>query len=344
MIKFDNDYSRSAHPKIIEALSEDMHNSYAGYELDSWCERASEEIRKEIGKPGADIHYFIGGTQTNMTVIDIALRSFEGVISANTGHVNVHETGAIEFTRHKVIDLSSVDGKITSAQVREQGMLKVHNPTPGHVVEPKMVYISQPTEFGTLYSKEELEAIREVCDEFEFYLFIDGARLSYALSSPFNDVDLKCLADNCDAFYIGGTKCGALFGEAVVILNDELKPHFFSYQKQHGALLAKGWLLGLQFYTLFNNNLYSEIAKPAVKMALNIKSAMLSKGIKLAVDSPTNQQFFIMTNDQIKALSKEYMLSEIETIDASHKCMRLCTAWYTEQRDVDSLIEAINEL
>ncbi len=305
MIKFDNDYSRSAHPKIIEALSEDMHNSYVGYGLDSWCERASEEIRNALGKPDADIHYFVGGTQTNMTVIDIALRSFEGVISANTGHVNVHETGAIEFTRHKVIDLPSVDGKITSAQVREQGMLKVHNSTPGHVVEPKMVYISQPTEFGTLYSKEELEAIREACDEFKFYLFIDGARLSYALSSPFNDVDLKCLADNCDAFYIGGTKCGALFGEAVVILNDELKPHFFSYQKQHGALLAKGWLLGLQFYTLFNNNLYSEIAKPAVKMALNIKSAMLSKGIKLAVDSPTNQQFFIMTNEQIKALSKE---------------------------------------
>ena len=344
MIKFDNDYSRSAHPKIIEALSEDMHNSYVGYGLDSWCERASEEIRNALGKPDADIHYFVGGTQTNMTVIDIALRSFEGVISANTGHVNVHETGAIEFTRHKVIDLPSVDGKITSAQVREQGMLKVHNPTPGHVVEPKMVYISQPTEFGTLYSKEELEAIREACDEFELYLFIDGARLSYALSSPFNDVDLKCLADNCDAFYIGGTKCGALFGEAVVILNDELKPHFFSYQKQHGALLAKGWLLGLQFYTLFNNNLYSEIAKSAVKMALDIRSAMLSKGIKLAVDSPTNQQFFIMTNEQIKALSKEYMLSEIETIDASHKFMRLCTAWYTEQRDVDSLIKAINEL
>ena len=344
MIKFDNDYSRSAHPKIIEALSEDMHNSYVGYGLDSWCERASEEIRNALGKSDADIHYFVGGTQTNMTVIDIALRSFEGVISANTGHVNVHETGAIEFTRHKVIDLPSVDGKITSAQVREQGMLKVHNPTPGHVVEPKMVYISQPTEFGTLYSKEELEAIREACDEFELYLFIDGARLSYALSSPFNDVDLKCLADNCDAFYIGGTKCGALFGEAVVILNDELKPHFFSYQKQHGALLAKGWLLGLQFYTLFNNNLYSEIAKPAVKMALDIRSAMLSKGIKLAVDSPTNQQFFIMTNEQIKALSKEYMLSEIETIDESHKCMRLCTAWYSEQRDVDSLIEAINEL
>ena len=279
-----------------------------------------------------------------MTVIDIALRSFEGVISADTGHVNVHETGAIEFTRHKVIALPSVDGKITSAQVREQGVLKLYNPTPGHVVEPKMVYISQPTEFGTLYSKEELEAIRGACDEFGFYLFVDGARLSYALSSPFNDVDLKCLADNCDAFYIGGTKCGALFGEAVVILNDELKPHFFSYQKQHGALLAKGWLLGLQFYNLFNNNLYSEIAKPAVKMALDIRSAMLSKGIKLAVDSPTNQQFFIMTNEQIKALSKEYMLSEIETIDESHKCMRLCTAWYTEQRDVDSLIEAINEL
>lgn len=344
MIKFDNDYSRSAHPKIIEALSEDMHNSYAGYGLDSWCERASEEIRKAIDKPNANIHYFIGGTQTNMTVIDIALRSFEGVISADTGHVNVHETGAIEFTRHKVIALPSVDGKITSAQVREQGVLKLYNPTPGHVVEPKMVYISQPTEFGTLYSKEELEAIRGACDEFGFYLFVDGARLSYALSSPFNDVDLKCLADNCDAFYIGGTKCGALFGEAVVILNDELKPHFFSYQKQHGALLAKGWLLGLQFYTLFNNNLYSEIAKPAVKMALDIRSAMLSKGIKLAVDSPTNQQFFIMTNEQIKALSKEYMLSEIETIDESHKCMRLCTAWYTEQRDVDSLIEAINEL
>ena len=335
MIKFDNDYSRSAHPKIIEALSEDMHNSYAGYGLDSWCERASEEIRKAIGKPNANIHYFIGGTQT---------RSFEGVISADTGHVNVHETGAIEFTRHKVIALPSVDGKITSAQVREQGVLKLYNPTPGHVVEPKMVYISQPTEFGTLYSKEELEAIRGACDEFGFYLFVDGARLSYALSSPFNDVDLKCLADNCDAFYIGGTKCGALFGEAVVILNDELKPHFFSYQKQHGALLAKGWLLGLQFYNLFNNNLYSEIAKPAVKMALDIRSAMLSKGIKLAVDSPTNQQFFIMTNEQIKALSKEYMLSEIETIDESHKCMRLCTAWYTEQRDVDSLIEAINEL
>lgn len=344
MIRFDNDYSRSAHPKIIEALSEDMYNSYTGYGLDSWCEIASDEIRKAIGKPDADIHYLIGGTQTNMTVIDIALRSFEGVISADTGHVNVHETGSIEFTRHKVIALPSADGKITSAQVREQGVLKVQNPTPGHVVEPKMVYISQPTEFGTLYSKEELEAIRASCDEFGFYLFVDGARLSYALSSPFNDVDLKHIASICDAFYIGGTKCGALFGEAVVILNNELKPHFFSYQKQHGALLAKGWLLGLQFYTLFKDDLYTEVARAAVKMALNIKSAMLSKGIKLAVDSPTNQQFFIMTNEQIKALSEEYMLSEIETIDESHKCMRLCTAWYTKQQDVDSFIEAIKRL
>ena len=344
MIKFDNDYSRSAHPEILKALNEDMDNSYAGYGLDSWCERASDEIRRAIECSTADVHYLVGGTQTNMTIIDIALRSFEGVISADTGHVNVHETGAIEFTRHKVIALPSTDGKITADQIREQGALKVHNPTPGHVVEPKMVYISQPTELGTLYSKLELEAIRTACTDFGFYLFVDGARLSYALASPHNDVDLKCLASNCNAFYIGGTKCGALFGEAIVIINDELKPHFFSYQKQHGALLAKGWLLGLQFYTLIKDNLYTEIAKPAVKMALDVKAAVLSKGIRLAVDSPTNQQFFIMTNEQIKALSDEYLLSEIETVDEFHKCMRLCTAWYTKQEDVDLFIQNINKL
>ena len=344
MIKFDNDYSKSAHPAILDVLTQDAKNSHTGYGLDTWCKRATAEIRRATGSPTADVHYLVGGTQTNMTIIDIALRSFEGVIAADTGHINVHEAGAIEYTGHKVIALPSKDGKITAAQVREEGRLNENNPTPGHVVEPKMVYISQPNELGMLYSRSELEEIYSVCQDCGFYLFVDGARLSYALASPANDVNLECLAHNCDVFYIGGTKCGALMGEAIAIVNDELKPHFFSYQKQHGALLAKGWLLGLQFYTLIKDDLYIEIASSAVKMALQVKEAMLARGVEVAVDSPTNQQFFILSDEQIAALNGKYLLSEIENVDENHKCMRLCTAWYTSQEDVDALIRDINNL
>lgn len=344
MIKFDNDYSQSAHPAIIEAISNDTENSYTGYGLDEVCSEAANLIREKIACPNADVHFLAGGTQTNQLAIDIALKSFEGVIAADTGHINVHETGAIEYTGHKVIALPGKDGKLCADQIINNGELKLSEPSPGHVVEANMVYISQPTELGTLYSKEELESIYDACKKYGFYLYIDGARLSYALGSPINDVGLEDLAKYCDMFYIGGTKCGLLFGEALVILNDKLKPHFFSYQKQHGALLAKGWLLGIQFQTLLRNNLYVELAKPAVEMALKLKQAFIRKGIDLYINSPTNQQFIILNNDQAAKLSKKYIFSEICSIDENHKCFRFCTSWYTKKYNVDELISDIAKL
>lgn len=344
MIRFDNDYSRSAHPEILKALAEDSGNSYAGYGLDPWCSKAADAIRAAAEAPSAQVEFLVGGTQTNMTVIDIALRSFQGVLCADTGHINVHETGAIENTGHKVIAVPGTDGKITAEQVRLQGEERDHNPTPGHVVEPAMVYLSHPTELGTLYTKKELGDLRAACDRYGFYLFLDGARLNYGLAAPGTDVTLPDIARLCDVFYCGGTKCGTLFGEAVVITNDALKPHFFSYKKQRGALLAKGWLLGLQFYTMFRDGLYFSVAERAIAQAMRIKEAFAAAGIPAFIDSPTNQQFYLLNTEQIEKLSKKYVFSEIETVDETHRCMRFCTSWYTREEDVDELTADIAAL
>jgi threonine aldolase len=340
MYRFNNDYSKGCHPAILEALGEINGESYAGYGMDEWCRKGAAAIKNAAAAPDADVWFMIGGTQTNMIMIDVALRSFEGVICADTGHINVHETGAVEYTGHKVISVPGTDGKISASQIEEQGELLRNNPTPGHIVEPKMVYISHPTELGTLYTLDELKAIRKACDRYGFYLYLDGARLNYALASE-TDVTLPDIAMYCDAFYCGGTKCGTLCGEALVIMNDELKPHFFSYRKQRGGLLAKGWLLGLQFYVLFRDGLYEKIGRTGVDAAMRIKHAFEEKGIDKYIDSPTNQQFFVLDKAQIEKLSRDFVFDEICDTEDGRKCMRFCTAWYTTEEEVDALVKAI---
>lgn len=340
-ISFENDYSRSAHPAILKALAEDAESKYSGYGVDPVSDRAAALIREACKAPNALVQFVVGGTQCNSLLIDIALRSFEGVVCADTGHINVHEAGAIEFTGHKVMALPSTLGKISAEQVEAVGLAKRTEPQQGHVVEPQMVYLSQPTEVGTLYSLEELTAISKACRDNGFYLYVDGARMSYALASEYNDVTLEDLARLTDAFYIGGTKCGMLIGEALVILNDALKPHFFSYQKQHTAHLAKGWLLGLQFETLFKDGLYVEIAKKADLQAMRIRDAFLAAGIKEFLPSPTNQQFFILTEEQFERFSEKYVIGKFMMIEEGLWAVRFCTSWYTKDEEVDTLCKDI---
>lgn len=344
MIRFNNDYSRGAHPSILKALEETNDTSFGGYGKDPWCEKAADLIRKEAARPDAEVHFLVGGTQTNFIVIAAALRHYQGVISADTGHINVHETCAVERCGFKIIQVPHKNGKLSAAQVIGQAELYRVSEMHDHIVEPKMVYISFPTEFGTTYSLQELEDISAACRKYGFYLFIDGARLSYGLTSEGCDVTLADLARLSDAFYCGGTKCGALMGEAVVITNPEISHGFRCYMKQNGALLAKGWLLGVQFYTLFKDGLYFGIARTAVGSAMRIKKAFADKGIDFFIDSPTNQQFVILSDDQIEKLSKKYIFETEDRVDEHHMCVRFCTSWYTPSEDVDALISDIKAL
>lgn len=344
MIRFNNDYNCGAHPEIIKALESINNESYGGYGLDEWCFKASGEIKKYLGNANADIHFLVGGTQTNFTVIAAALRPFHGVISADTGHINVHETGAVESTGHKIHTLKSKNGKITAKQIAEEAEFFNTSDIKEHITQPKMVYISFPTEYGTIYTKHELEEISKVCRKYKLYLFIDGARLGYGLGSNGCDITLKDLAELTDVFYIGGTKCGALFGEAVIIINDELKENFRSYIKQNGGMLAKGWLLGLQFYTLFKDGLYFEITKKADEYALDIKNAFESKGIPSYIESYTNQQFVILPNDVMEKFNKKYIYEFEMKIDEKHSCVRFCTSWSSKKEDVCELVNDIKAL
>lgn len=339
MIRFNNDYNRGAHPAILEALTHYNGESFAGYGVDPLCEAAADEIKKYLNGAEADIHFLLGGTQVNYTVIAAALRPYQGVISADSGHIQVHETGAVENTGHKIITLPSADGKITAAQIREVAAAYADSDLKEHIVQPKMVYLSYPTEWGTLYTLEELEAISTVCKAYGLYLFADGARMAYGLAA--GDITLADLARLCDAFYIGGTKCGALFGEALVLTHPALKEHFRAYMKQNGALLAKGWLLGLQFYTLFKDGLYFEIGKDAVTYATEIKAAFTAKGIPLYIDSPTNQQFFVMENTLLARLAAKYTFEDNGKVDQTHTCVRFCTSWSTTRAEVDALCSDI---
>ncbi len=344
MIRFNSDYLEGAHPKILEKLQETNFVQTTGYGEDEYCQKAREIIKDKCGAPDAYVQFLVGGTQTNMTVIASVLKPYQGVLSANTGHINVHETGAIEATGHKVLPLPSDDGKLRAEQIQEAYDAHWADEDHEHMVQPGMVYISHPTENGTLYTRNELQALYEVCQRCGLPLFLDGARLGYGLVSEGTDVTWKDLADYTDVFYIGGTKVGALFGEAVVILNPALARDFRYMIKQRGGMLAKGRLLGLQFLTLLEDGLYVKIAEKAVKQAMVLKKAFLEKGYPLLYDSYTNQQFPILPNSQLEKLKENYAFALWCAMDEEYSAVRFCTSWATKDEDIEMLISDLDDL
>ena len=344
MIRFDCDYLEGAHPLIIEKLCKTNLEQTLGYGDDPYCERAANLIKKACNAPESDVHFLVGGTQTNTTVISAILRPHQAVISASTGHINVHESGAIEATGHKVIALPSPDGKLTAKAVEECCSSHWNDPCHEHMVQPGMIYISQPTECGTTYTKRELQKLYGICKEFKIPLYIDGARLGYALASEGCDMVLSDVASNCDVFYIGGTKVGALFGEAVVINNNEIKKDFRYIIKQKGGLLAKGRLLGIQFETLFENDLYLKISEHAIKEAKQIKEIFVSHGCDFLSDSKTNQQFPIMKNQEIEKLLKDFSFEIWCPISENKSAVRFCSSWATTDENIKALETAVKNL
>ncbi len=342
---FNCDYNEGAHPAVMALMNETNMQQYVGYGEDEICAEARKLIKKACAREDVDVHFVVGGTQANLMVISHALRPHEGVLSASSGHINVHETGAVEATGHKILAVDGgADGKINWRQVEEACKRHAEDEAFEHIVKPKMVYISFPTENGALYSKQELADLRRVCDKWGLVLFADGARLGYGLTARGNDVTLSDMCDFCDAFYIGGTKVGALMGEAVVIINDELKGDFRYIIKQKGGMLAKGRLLGIQFKALFTDNLYFDIARRANELAYKIADACKEMGLKLLAESPTNQQFPIMRNDVIAKLGEKYVYSTWAIVDEKHTCVRFCTSWATEEADVEELIADIRRV
>ena len=344
MHNFQCDYTEGAHPKIIDALVKTNMEQTCGYGLDPYCESAREKIKAVCGAPDADVHFLVGGTQTNTTVISSVLRPHQGAVCAAQGHIAVHETGAIEATGHKVLGLPCENGKITAKQVKNCFAAHFASETAEHEVQPGMVYISYPTECGTLYTKDELSAIHEVCKEYDVPLFVDGARLGYGLADPNCDMTLPEFAKNCDIFYIGGTKCGALFGEAVVIMNTKYSRDFRYLIKRHGGMFAKGRLLGIQFDVLFTDGLYFEITKGAAQKALRIRKAFEARGIEFFGSSMTNQQFPILTDAQIEFLSKNSLPEFWCDAENGKKVVRFCTSWATTEESVDVLVNDIEKM
>lgn len=338
MLHFDCDYMEGAHPLIMEKLLQTNMEQTPGYGYDSYCKSAKEKIRKFCNLSDADIYFLVGGTQTNAVVIDGVLKSYEGVLAAETGHINVHESGAIETGGHKVLVLTQTNGKVKAKDVDHYITSFYNDPTYEHMVAPGMLYISYPTEYGTLYSRKELEELSNVCHKHHIPLFIDGARLGYGLASYTADMNMADIAQLCDIFYIGGTKVGALFGEAVVVTNKDLLKNFFPVIKQHGALLAKGRLLGIQFDTLFTDNLYLKIARHAIDMAEILKKGFRQKGYQFYIDSPTNQQFLILENNKIEELRKNATFETWGTMDENHSIVRFATSWATREDDIEKLI------
>lgn len=343
MIYFNNDYSEGCHSRVLDKLTSTNMEQTPGYGEDVYCREAADHIRILCENSGLCVHFLVGGTQTNMTVIAAALRPHQGVISAQSGHIHVHETGAVEATGHKVLTLPSRDGKITASQIRDAVIAHRTDASAEHMVQPRMVYISNPTELGTIYSKAELTAISEACRENKLYLFMDGARLGYGLTAQGNDLTLPDVARLCDVFYIGGTKVGALFGEAVVFSNRELSEDFRYLIKQRGGMLAKGRLLGLQFCALLENGLYFEIAQKANRLADKIRETLDSLGYTYLVPGVTNQIFPILPDSLLEQLSKEFSFSEQERVDVHHRAVRFCTSWATTDENVDALCRAFKE-
>lgn len=341
MIRFGSDYQEGAHPRILKRLAEVNFEQSPGYGEDEFCAEARRLIREKCAAPEADVQFLVGGTQTNFTLLAAALRPHQGVIAADSGHIAVHETGAVEATGHKVIELPAVNGKLAAGQVSEYCRRHFADDSHEHMVMPGAVYISNPTELGTLYTRGELNALRGVCDHWNLMLYLDGARLGCGLASPENDLDLPFLASVCDAFSIGGTKQGALFGEALVLLRDDLKRDFRYILKQRGGMLAKGWLLGLQFAELMRDGLYEELSDHAIHLAMRIRRALREANVSFLVDSPTNQQFPIFTDEQVRRLSAKYAFSDIRPLDDGRTAVRICTSWATRSEDVDQLIADI---
>ena len=338
---FSCDYMEGAHPEILRRLSETNLMKSPGYGTDAFSESAREKIRAACGAPEADVYLLVGGTQTNATLIDALLRSYQGVVAAETGHISTHEAGAIEAGGHKVLTLPQHEGKLRAEDLLRLLITFQQDGNNEHMVMPGMVYISQPTEYGTLYSLAELTEISGICRRFGLPLYVDGARLAYALACPENDVTLPDLASLCDVFYIGGTKCGALFGEAVVIPRHGFIPHLFTMIKQHGALLAKGRIAGVQFETLFTDGLYERIGQNAIRTAERIRAALKEKGYRLAISAPTNQIFVVFENAQAEALSEKVEMAFWERPDDAHTVMRIATSWATTDEDVDALIRCL---
>jgi len=344
MLYFHNDYNQSCHEAVMQKLLQLGKTQMPGYGMDELCASAADRIRKLCNDRNLDVHFLVGGTQTNLTVIAASLRPYQAVIGAESAHINVHETGAIEATGHKVLGIPSADGKLTAAQIERMVLEQKNSPDAEHIAQPKMVYISDSTELGTVYTLAELEAISAVCRAHKLYLFVDGARLGYALTAKGSDVTLGDLARLCDVFYIGGTKCGAMFGEAVVIANPAIAEDFRYMIKQRGGMLAKGWLLGAQFDALMDNNLYFDICAEANRQAERIRSTLLQLGYPLFVAGQSNQIFPILPDEVLKELGKNFTFSEMERVDDSHRAVRFCTSWATSREDVDALCEALRQL
>ena len=337
---FESDYNNGAHPLILQRLMETNGEASASYGFDKWSESARQKIKAACSCPEADIFFLVGGTQANATIIDGMLQTYEGVIATQTGHINVHESGAIEASGHKVITLPSHDGKMNAAEL-EAWLKGFHaDPTLEHMVIPGMVYITFPTELGSVYSAKEIEAILSVCRRYDLYLFIDGARLGYGLASSECDFDLPWLAQHCDVFYIGGTKVGALCGEAVVFPRANAPRHFMTIVKRHGALLAKSRLAGVQFDTLFTDGLYFNIAKNAIDKAMQMRRLFINAGFILR-SSSTNQQFVELSNTRMKELMEHVLFETWEPIDESHTLCRFVTSWATTEEDLEALKQAL---
>ena len=340
MISFESDYNNGCHEAILNRLSATNNERATGYGLDDFCNAARDKVRQACGAPDADVFFLVGGTQTNATVINAMLSGYQGVLSVETGHINVHESGAIEFGGHKVLALPSHDGKMDADELRRWLEAFYADIAYEHMVFPGMVYITFSTEMGTIYSRDELQAISDVCKQYKLPLFIDGARLGYGLMAEGCDVTIQQLAALCDVFYIGGTKCGALCGEAVVFPHGNAPAHFFTIVKQHGALLAKGRLLGIQFDVLMEDGLYFKIARHAVEQAMRLRDAFVAKGYGMYSNSPTNQQFVLLDKETIARLEKNFVFEQWFPVGDKMNC-RFVTSWATRPEDVDALIDAL---
>lgn len=340
ILNFECDYNNGAHPEVLRKLVETNGRQSLTYGFDEWSEQARGKIRAACGDASADVFFLVGGTQTNATVIDALLRSHEAVISAECGHINVHEAGAIEQSGHKVVALPAYEGKMKTDDLERYMDWFVNDESRDHIAQPGMVYLTFPTEFGTLYTARELQDIHDVCRKYGLKLFVDGARMGYGLAAS-SEVTLPFLAQHSDAFYIGGTKVGALCGEAVVFPRGGAPKGFFSIIKQHGALLAKGRLAGIQFDALFTDNLYLNISRHAVSMAMRLKEMMLAKGYRLHIDSPTNQQFFVIENSKMHELEPHVLFTHWEPADEEHTVCRFVTSWATTEEELKALAEVV---
>lgn len=341
MLHFDSDYMEGAHPAIMKRLMDTNMEQTSGYGTDEYCDSAKKKIKIACNAPEAEVFFLMGGTQTNRVAIDGILRVYEGVLAAECGHISIHESGAIEAGGHKVLICPHEKGKLKAKTVEDYLEQFYRDANWPHMVIPGMLYVTHPTEYGAVYTKAELEGLHEVCQKYNIPMYIDGARLGYGLAAENTDVTLSDIAECCEAFYIGGTKVGALFGEALVFTKPKLVPHFFTTIKQHGGLLAKGRLLGLQFDTLFTDDLYMKISRNAIEKALELKAGLKEKGYELFYESPTNQQFLIMENKKIEELKEKVSFAFWEVYDEKHTVVRIATGWATESADIRALLKLL---